>query len=295
MKKFLVVMISVMAVLGTFTSCGNDESESSISEISESSIAESSETETEPETEPEVTTTEAIKTTVTEKATTVAKTTAVTTKAAEQSNKEDTDISAPENHDSETEIENADEYIAALENLFNAVLDSNTDMEKILKSAVPKSTFTAMKDVGMIEYMDFGDTKDIINAFSGISIDDFGSIKVVSVEPADPDYIKDSAMMYSRFEGICSCLIDAGLDYSILMSDELPENKTQDELMELVDKLSVYIDETQDIDITVDFVSYDMVTYKLMGQKFEYPVFKTNDDIAKIDVMMLGNSINDDE
>lgn len=294
MKKFLVVMISVMAVLGAFTSCGNDESESSISEISESSIAESSETETEPETEPEITTTEAIKTTVTEKATTVAKTTVVTTKAAEQSTKEDIDISAPENHDSETEIENADEYIAALENIFNVVLDSNTDMEKILKSAVPKSTFTAMKNVGMVEYMDFGDTQDIINAFSGISIDDLGSIKVVSVEPADPDYIKASAMMYSRFEGICSCLIDAGLDYSILMSDEIPENKTQDEIMELVNKLSVYIDETQDIDITVDFVSYDMVTYKLMGQKIEYPVFKTNDDIAKIDVMMLGHSMNDD-
>lgn len=291
MKKILAIFIAVTALLGTFTACGNDESENSsgsVSEVSES-IPESLEKSSESETESA--TTEAAKTTATEKSTTTAKTTAiettkaVTTETAEPTTKENADISAPENPDSETEIEDS-EYIAAMKNLLSSFKDADTT--KALESSIPKSTFDAIKKAEMLDFIIEQIDADETSFEQFQNIDNI-EIEIVSVRAAEPNYIRTAAETYSIFEGMCNTLIDAGLTYNMFVNEELPEDMTAEELVELSKKLVSYTNETN-VDITVDFIFYNLVIFRVNGNEAEYPVFKADGDTAKIDLMMIGNS-----
>lgn len=290
MKKILASVLAFMAVTAVFTSCGDDEPESSISSsVSESSQADES-SESSEETTTSETTTEAETTTTTttekadttEEATTSAETTETTTEASADSGNNNSEVLTG------AEIENADEYITAITNLFDAMTER--DLNKCLEMSMPESTFKAMKETHMLDFMieaveTTGDIFDDVDEFEDV---DISSIEVVSVRTADPEYLKAAEIQYSTFEGICNCLIDAGLTYDILMSDEMPEDMTANELTALMEKLSVYTDGTQDIEITVDFETYDMVTYKAGNETVEYPVFRTSGGTPKIDLMMLG-------
>lgn len=291
MKKFLAMLIAVTAILSTLTSCGNDEPESSsdsVSEVSESTTEnkdESSETETESPTTEDVktTTTEKSTTTTTAKTTTVEITQAVTTENDETTTQENTDIS--ENPVNETEVDDS-EYIAAMKNLLNSLKDSDTT--KALESSIPKSTFDAMKKAEMLDFIieQIGASEATFGQFQ--NIDDL-EIEIVSVKAAEPGYIETAAKTYSAFEGMCNTLTDAGLTYNMFVNEELPEDMTDEELVEVSEKLVSYTNQT-DVDITVDFVFYNLVTFSVNGNEAEYPVFKTAGDIAKVDLMMTGSS-----
>lgn len=291
MKKVLAMLIAVTAVLSTFTACGDEpeSSSNSVSEVSESSISESSEEETEPVTTEAAEKTATEKATTTAKITTVAKTTAVettqavTTETAELTTQENTDISA--NPVTETEVDDS-EYIAAMKNLLNSLKDADTT--KALESSIPKSTFEAMKEAEMLDFIieQIGASEAAFGQFE--NIDDL-EIEIVSVKAAEPNYVETAAKTYSAFEGMCNTLTDAGLTYNMFVNEELPEDMTAEELVEVSEKLVSYTNQT-DVDITVDFVFYNLVTFSVNGNEAEYPVFKTDGDIAKIDLMMTGSS-----
>ncbi len=296
MKKVLAMLIAVTAVLGTFTACG-DEPESSVSEVSESSISESSEEETEPVTTETAETTAATKATTTAKTTKAAKTTAVTktTAAAEteavttaEKSQENTDI--PEN--SYTEVEHADEYIATLKKLFEA--ERNSDAMAMIELSFPTGVFDAMTKTGMIDVM-LEQIGDVNNELAVEQLEDFESldIKVVSARKPEPSELKFVRRQYSGVKGMCDCMINAGITYDMLLSNNLPENLTDEEILKLAEDITKYSDENADIELTVDFPSYEYVTFAFDDETIELPVFISEDGTAKIDLMMLGNSVID--
>ncbi len=200
-----------------------------------------------------------------------------------ESTTENTDIS--ENPVTETEVDDS-EYIAAMKNLLNSLKDSDTT--KALESSIPKSTFDAMKRAEMLDFIieQIGASEATFGQFQ--NIDDL-EIKIISVKAAEPDYVETAAKTYSAFEGMCNTLTDAGLTYNMFVNEELPEDMTAEELVEVSEKLVSYTNQT-DVDITVDFVFYNLVTFSVNGNEAEYPVFKTAGDTAKVDLMMTGSS-----
>lgn len=293
MKKILAMFIAVTAILSTFTSCGKDESENPsglLSEVSES-IPESSEESSEPETESatESATTEAVKTTVTEKST--AKTTVAETTQAVTTTTVETDVS--ENPISETEIENADEYISALKSLFEA--EVNSDTMKMLELSFPQDVFEAMNEAGMLDFV-VESIGDVENSLAMEELDDYenADIKVISVRDVEADELEAIKKEYSRIKGLCDCLIGAGTTYNEILSGNVPDNLTNEEILKLAEDIYAYSDENADVEITVDFQSYEYVTFAFNNGivKIELPMFMT-DDTAKIDLMMIGNSYMD--
>lgn len=286
-------MIAITAILGTLTSCGNDESENSSSSISEVSktntenIDESSESETE-----SATTEEEVTTTVTEKSTTTAETTSVKTTAVETTQAVTTetiktDIS--ESPSSETEIENADEYISTLKSLFEA--ETNSDTMKMLELSFPKNVFEAMNEAGMLDFM-VERIGDVDNELAIEELDDYANadIRVVSVRDAESAKLEFIKKEYSKIKGLCDCLINSGVTYDTILSGNMPDNLTNEEILKLAEDISVYSDENADIEMTVDFQSYKYVTFAFNNEivQIELPMFMT-DNTAKIDLMMIGH------
>lgn len=52
-----------------------------------------------------------------------------------------------------------------------------------------------------------------------------------------------------------------------------------------------YTEENDNIEITVDFDSYDYVTFSFDGETAEISVFRTVGDIFKTDLMMIAKSV----
>lgn len=293
MKKIFALIIAITAIFGTFTSCGKDESENSsgsVSEVSES-IPKSSDESSESETESA--TTEVVTTTATEKSTTIAETTSVKTTAAETTQAVTTEIiktDISENLPSETEIENADEYISTLKNLFDAEI--NSDTMKMLELSFPKDVFEAMNKAGMLDFM-VESIGDVENSLAMEELDNYESanIKVVSVRDIESDELESVKKEYSKIKGLCDCLINAGVTYDIILSGNMPDNLTNEEMLKLAEDVYFYSNENSDIEITVDFQSYKYVTFAFNNEivKIELPMFIT-DDTAKIDLMMIGHS-----
>lgn len=120
-------------------------------------------------------------------------------------------------------------------------------------------------------------------------------IEIVSVRKAEPDEIKCAAMEYSSIEGLCNIMIDAGITYDMLLSGNIPDSFTDEELLELAGNIALYTAENDNIEITVDFDSYDYVTFSFDGETVEIPVFRTVGDIFKADLMMIGKSVKEEE
>lgn len=291
MKKILAMLIAFTAVFSTFTACG-DEPESSVSEISESSIAESSEEETEPAAEAETTVTEkvtaATETTVT--VTTVTETTATVTTdtvttAVEQTQENKKDI--PENPNAETEY--AEEYITALKKIFEAEI--NSDAMAMIELAFPASVADAMQKTGMIDMM-LEQIGDVNNELAIEQLENYESIdiRVVGTKEIDSSDLEFVRKQYSSIKGMCDCMIDAGITYDMLMTNNFPENLTEEEILKLAENINLYSDEDADFELTVDFLSYEYVTFALNNETIELPVFIDESGAAKIDLIMIGSS-----
>lgn len=288
MKKILAMLIAVTAVLSTFTACG-DEPESSSSEIS-SSISESSEEETEPITEiAETTTAETTEATTTTKSTTVAKTTTVaetetTTEVADKSH--NTEIS----ENSYTDVEHAEEYITALKKLFEA--EVNSDVMAMIELSFPTSVFDGITKTGMINVM-LEQVGNFDNELTNEQLDDVENldIEVVSARKPEASELEFVRRQYSSVKGMCDCMTKAGVTYDMLMTNNLPENLTDEEILQLAEDISKYSDTTAEIELIVDFPTYEYVTFAFDGETIELPVFISEDGSAKIDLMMLGNSV----
>lgn len=288
MKKFLAILVAVTAVLGTFTACGKDDTESSSVSVSESSASTTDKADESSEPETEAVTTE----TVTEEATTVAETTtiatttqAVTTESVETTAQEDTDIT--ENFVPATEIDDS-EYITAVKNLLYSFKEADT--ATAFEKSIPQSTFKAMKEAEMLDYILEQINSAEIDFDQTQNVDDM-EIEIISVKPADPEYVRTAGQMYSAFEGMCNTLLDAGLTYNMFINEEIPEDMTTEELIALSEKLVAYTDQ-ENVEITVNFDFYNIVTFKANGNEAEYPVFRTAGDTAKIDLMMMGSNRN---
>lgn len=287
MKKILAMLIAVTAVLSTFTACG-DEPESSSSEIS-SSISESSEEETEPVTT-ETTAAETTEATTTAKTTTVAETTAVaeteTTTEADGEQQENTDISA----NSYTDVEHAEEYIVAVKKLFEA--EVNADAMAMIELSFPTSVLDGMTKTGMIDMM-LEQVGDIDNDLTSEQLDDVENIdiEIISARKPEDSELEFVRRQYSSVKGMCDCMIKAGITYDMLMSDTPPENLTDEEILQLAEEITRYSDTTADIELTIDFPTYEYVTFAFNGETIELPVFTDEDGTAKVDLMMLGSSI----
>lgn len=289
MKKIFALMIAVTAILGTLTSCGNNESENPSSSISESSasVAETSEESTEPETKSA--TTETVKTTVAKKTTTVVKTTAVETTPAVTTEAVKTDVS--ETSPVSAEIEYADEYISTLRAVFEA--EVNSDITKMFELFFPKDVFESMEKAGMLDFM-MANMGDINNELAIEELDDYENmeIRVVSVRDAESSEIESVKKEYSKVKGMCDCLIGAGVTYDSLLSGNMPADITDEEMLKLAQDISVYSDENSDVEITVDFQSYKYVTFAFVDNQIlqaEFPMFITDDGTAKIDLLMIEN------
>lgn len=300
MKKLIAMILALTSVMGILTACGDEKpesSENSVSDVSES-ISETSDelSESESRTEAEETT-ETEMTAATEKTETTAvkieKSTTIKVNESEIKDNSETDTTESETIGTETEIENADEYIESVTNLIEAM--DNSDARKLIELSYPKNSFEAMNKAGMLESM-----VEQISNNAELSFEEWENyndvdIEVVSVRKAEPDEIERAAMQYSSIEGLCNVMIDAGITYDMLLSGNLPDTFTDEELLELAGNITLYTEENDNIEITVDFDSYDYVTFSFDGETVEIPVFKASGDIFKADLMMIGKSVKERE
>ncbi len=300
MKKLIAMILALTSVVGILTACGGDKpesSENSVSDVSESISETSNElseseliTESEETTETEMTATTAKTETTTVK---VEKSTTIKVDGSEIKDYSETYTTESKIVGTETEIENADEYIASVTNLIEAM--DNSDARKLIELSYPKNSFEAMNKAGMLEFIVEQISNNAELSFEELENYDDVDIEVVSVRKAEPDEIERAAMQYSSVEGLCNVMIDAGITYDMLLYGNLPDTFTDEELMELAGNIALYTEDNNNIEITVDFDSYDYVTFSFDGETVEIPVFKTAGDIFKADLMMIGKSIKEEQ
>ncbi|MCM1132284.1 MAG: hypothetical protein NC340_02315 [Ruminococcus flavefaciens] len=280
MKKIIALLSVLTMALTAFTACGSNEPESSSSvsapEVSESnadtteSSADSSESETEPETTAE-TTAPTTKATVKKTTSTAEKTKATESEDSEEGGMSDTSVTA-------VEIENADEYIGAMELLYNSL--TSNDISQAVSATFPKSVLDAMDASGMSDmFLDQFSGSDFIDNDDAFDLD---KLEVISVREATAEELETAQLYYSQIEGVCRVMIEAGVTYDMVMN-----NEATDEQMLILSE-SPYFTGEGDVDIIVDFEEYYYVTYSMNGEEMEAPVFRQSGDDMKIDITMLG-------
>ncbi len=239
MKKMLTMLIAVMTVLGTFTACG-DESESPVSEVSESIITESSEEETEPPAEHEETTSE-------------------TSEIPQITTSEQT-------LQSET-VSSNDEYIAAFNRVREAVL--NSDEDEFIKNVLPSAVYEAAEYAGFL-------TEFAVS--SGLTTDnythdfDYDSIEIISAEPLKLQrYSDDIEKAYIIYDKAMRTAGELGFKYEMFENEEDVDDSKWEEFDELFENMESTVD-FQSIDIVtmnIDGEEVKMCFFKCTGEEMK--------------------------
>ncbi|MDE5569519.1 MAG: hypothetical protein K2I82_02555 [Ruminococcus sp.] len=157
-------------------------------------------------------------------------------------------ITTEQTSQSET-VSSNDEYIEAFNRLRDAVLSSDED--EFIKNVLPSAVYESMKYAGILTEF----AKDVYLTIDNYNFD-YDNIEIISVEPVDDKWFKSIKKLY--------------IYEMLLLAEDIDDNKLE-ELNELF----------ENIENTVHFESFDIVTMNINGEEAKVCFFKCTGEEMK--------------